>query len=86
MIDGQDAQIFKSCDDYTRNKRKFIQYLKYVEIWQSASVICSYTAFLCDILLIVMFYHILFKVLQDNAGYACSLYKHEYIWHTSNQS
>ena len=30
------------------------------------------------------FYHILHKVLQDNVGYACSLYKHEYVWHTSN--
>ena len=55
MIDEQDAQIFKSHDDYARNKRKFIQYLKYAETWQSASVICSYAAFLCDILLIVMF-------------------------------
>ena len=55
MIDEQDAQIFKSCDNYARNKRKFIQYLKYAETWQSASVICSYAAFLCDILLIVMF-------------------------------
>ena len=51
MIDKQDAQIFKSHDDYARNKRKFTQYLKYGEIWQSASVICSYAAFLCDILL-----------------------------------
>ena len=55
MIDKQDAQIFKSHDDYARNKRKFIQYLKYAETWQSASVICSYAAFLCDILLIVTF-------------------------------
>ena len=55
MIDEQYAQIFKSHDDCTRNKRKFIQYLKYAEIWQSASVICSYAAFLCDILLIGMF-------------------------------
>ena len=55
MIDEQDAQIFKSCDDYTRNKRKFIQYLKYAEIWQSMSVICLYAAFLCDIPPIVMF-------------------------------
>ena len=55
MIDEQDAQIFKSHDDYARNKRKFIQYLKYAEIWQSASVICSYAAFLCDIPLIVTF-------------------------------
>ena len=27
MIDKKDAQIFKSHDDYARNKRKFIQYL-----------------------------------------------------------
>ena len=55
MIDEQDAQIFKFCNDYILNKRKFLQYLKYAETWQSASVICSYTAFLCDILLIVTF-------------------------------
>ena len=55
MIDEQDAQIFKSHDDYARNKRKFIQYLKYAEIWQYTSVICSYAAFLCDILLTVTF-------------------------------
>ena len=55
MIDEQDAKIFKSHDDYDRNKRKLIQYLKYAGIWQSASVICSYAAFLCDVLLIVTF-------------------------------
>ena len=55
MIDEQDAQIFKSRNDYVQNKRKFLQYLKYAETWQSASVICSYTAFLCDILLTVTF-------------------------------
>ena len=55
MIDEQDAQIIKSRNDYVWNKRKFLQYLKYAETWQSMSVICSYTAFLCDILLIVTF-------------------------------
>ena len=55
MIDEQDAQIFKSHNDYVWNKRKFLQYLKYAETWQSTSVICLYAAFLCDILLIVMF-------------------------------
>ena len=39
MIDKQDAQIFKSHNDYVQNKRKFLQYLKYAETWQSASVI-----------------------------------------------
>ena len=52
MTDEQHAQIFKSCNDYTWNKRKFLHYLKYAEIWQSASVICSHEAFLCDILLL----------------------------------
>ena len=55
MIDEQDAQILKSHKYYVLNKRKFLQYLKYAETWQSASVICSYAAFLCDILLIVTF-------------------------------
>ena len=41
MIDEQDAQIFKFHNDYILNKRKFLQYLKYTETWQSASVICS---------------------------------------------
>ena len=36
MIDEQDAQIFKSCNDYIQSKRKFLLYLKYAETWQSA--------------------------------------------------
>ena len=55
MIDEQDAKIFKSHNDYVQNKRKFLQYLKYAETCQSTSVICLYAAFLCDILLIVIF-------------------------------
>ena len=55
IIDEQDAQISKSHNDYIWNERKFLQYLKYAETWQSASVICSYIAYLCDILLIVTF-------------------------------
>ena len=46
LIDEQDAQIFKSHNEYVWNKRKFLQYLKYTETWQSMSVICLYTAFL----------------------------------------
>ena len=45
MIDEEDVQIFQSCDDYVQNKRKFFQYLKYAETWQSMSVICLHTAF-----------------------------------------
>ena len=55
MIDKQDAQIFKSHNNYVQNKRNFLQYLKYAETWQSTSVICSYAVFLCDILLTVTF-------------------------------
>ena len=55
MIDEQDAQIFKSLNNYVQNKRKSLQYLKYADTWQSMSVICLYAAFLCDILLIVTF-------------------------------
>ena len=55
MINEQDAKIFKSHNDYVQNKRKFLQYLKYTETWQSTSVICSYAAFFCDILLILTF-------------------------------
>ena len=55
MIDEQDAQLFKSRNDYNRNHRKFTQYLKYAELWESTSILCSYAAFLCDILLIVTF-------------------------------
>ena len=55
MIDEQDSQIFKSRGDYARNNRRLAQYLKYAELWQSASILCSYAAFLCDIVLIVTF-------------------------------
>ena len=53
MIDKQQAAIFKSNQDFNKNKEKISQYIKYAEIWQVASVICSYTAMACDVLLIV---------------------------------
>ena len=53
MIDKQQTAIFKSNQDFNKNKEKISQYIKYAEIWQVASVICSYTAMACDILLIV---------------------------------
>ena len=64
MIDEQDAQIFKSRNDYVQNKRKSLQYLKCTETWQFVSVICSYTAFLCDILFIVTFIAFFLKYLK----------------------
>ena len=53
MIDKQQTAIFKSNQDFNKNKEKISQHIKYAEIWQVVSVICSYTAMACDILLIV---------------------------------
>ena len=53
MIDNQQTAIFKSNQDFNKNKGKILQYIKYAENWQVASVMCSYTAMACDVLLIV---------------------------------
>ena len=53
MIGNQETAIFKSKQDFNKNKEKILQYIKYAENWQVASVICSYTAMACDVLLIV---------------------------------
>ena len=54
MIDKQEAAIFKSKQDFNRNKEKILEYIKYAENWQVISIICSYTAMACDVLLIVI--------------------------------
>ena len=51
MIDNQQTAIFKSNQDFNKNKEKISQYIKYAENWQVASVTCSYTAMACDVLL-----------------------------------
>ena len=53
MIDNQEAAIFKSKLDFNKNKEKILQYIKYAENWQVVSVICSYAAMACDVLLII---------------------------------
>ena len=53
MIDKQMTAIFKSNQDFNKNKKKISQYVKYAENWQVESVICSYTAMACDVLLII---------------------------------
>ena len=53
MIDKQETAIFKSKQDFNKNKEKISQYIKYAENWQVVSVICSYAAMACDVLLIV---------------------------------
>ena len=54
MIGKQEAAIFKSKQDFNRNKEKISEYIKYAENWQVITVICSYTAMACDVLLIVI--------------------------------
>ena len=54
MIDKQEAAIFKSKQDFDRNKEKISEYIKYAENWQVVSIICSYAAMACDVLLIVI--------------------------------
>ena len=53
MIDNQQAAIFKSNQDFNKNKEKILQYIKYAENWQVVSVMCSYTVMACDVLLII---------------------------------
>ena len=53
MIDNQQTAIFKSNQDFNKNKEKILQYIKYAENWQVASVMYSYTAIACDVILIV---------------------------------
>ena len=61
MIDNQEAAIFKSKQDFNKNKEKILQHIKYAENWQVMSVICSYAAMACDVLLIVAMIAFLLK-------------------------
>ena len=53
MINAQDIAIFKSQKDYIRNKQKLSEYIRYAQMWQVLSVIFSYAAFTCDIILVI---------------------------------
>ena len=66
MIDKQETAIFKSKQDFNQNKEKILQYIKYAENWQVVSVICSYAAMACDVLLILAMIIFLAAFLQMN--------------------
>ena len=53
MTEAQDIAIFKSQKDYVRNKQKLLEYIHYAQTWQVLSVIFSYVAFTCDIILVL---------------------------------
>ena len=61
MIDNQEAAIFKSKQDFNKNKEKISQYIKYAENWQVMSVICSYTTMAYDVPLIIAMIAFLLK-------------------------
>ena len=53
MIDKQEVTIFQLKQEFNQNKDKISEYMKYAENGQVISVICSYMAMTCDVLLIV---------------------------------
>ena len=83
MIDNQQAAIFKSKQDFNKNKEKISQYIKYAENWQVVSVICSYAAMACDVLLIIAMivfllkYHKTMQVMlavHDSGSHNCAIF------------
>ena len=65
MIDKQETAIFNSKQDFNKNKEKILQYIKYAENWQVLSVICSYTAMACYVLLIIAMIVFLLKYCKN---------------------
>ena len=53
MIAAQDVAIFNSQKDYVRNKQNLSEYIHYAQMWQVLSVMLSYVAFTCDIILVI---------------------------------
>ena len=53
MINAQDVAIFKSQNDYVKYRQKHLEYISYAQMWQVLSVIFSYVAFTCNIILVI---------------------------------
>ena len=80
MIDMQDVAIFKSQKDYVRNTQKLSEYIHYAQMWQVLSIIFSYVAFTCDIVLVItlIIYFIRYqKIMQAIFTYGIYNYEHE---------
>ena len=88
MIDKQEAAIFKSKQDFNRNKEKISEYIKYAENWRVISIICSYAAMACDVLLIVTMIFFFLKYHKTMQVNTCSFYqhKHQKLWYTISSS
>ena len=78
MIDKQQTPIFKSNQDFNKNKEKISQYIKYAENWQVASVICSYMAMACDVLLNCSNDCFSVEILENYASNARSIFTDSY--------
>ena len=68
MIDTQDIAIFKSQKDYTRNKQNLLEYILYAQMWQVLSVIFSYAAFTCNIILVITLLMAFITMNMSNSG------------------
>ena len=75
MIDKQKAAILKSKQDFNQNKEKISEYIKYAENWQVISVICSYTAMACDVLLIIRMIVFFLKYRKTMQAMLAAFYK-----------
>ena len=64
MVNDQRKTIFKSDKDFKKNMKDFKQYLQYAENWQTTSVLCSYGAAICDVILIISFIFFVCKYKQ----------------------
>ena len=68
VIDMQDIAILKSQKDYVRNKQKLSEYVCYAQMWQVLSVIFSYAAFTCDIILVLTLIMAFITTNMSNSG------------------
>ena len=69
MINTQEVAMFKSQKDYVRNKQKLSEYIRYTQMWQVLSVIFSYAAFTCDIILVIP---------KDDVSHAYGIYNYKH--------
>ena len=86
MIDKQEAAIFKSKQDFNRNKEKISEYIKYAENWQVILIICSYAAMACDVLLIVTMIVFFLKYCKTMQAMLAASTQTPNLWYTISSS
>ena len=81
MIDKQEAAIFKSKQDFNKNKQKISEYIKYAENWQVLLTMCAYAAFICDMLLVITLNVFFLKYCKMMQAMLCGLHHHQHKEH-----